>query len=90
MQTIAIELPKPHEGQRNVLESKARFRVLMCGRRWGKSLISKQYTITESLAGNINAYITPTYSLANLLLSGHQRLWHQLLSARLIIALSYS
>jgi phage FluMu gp28-like protein len=64
MQTIAIELPKPHEGQRNVLESKARFRVLMCGRRWGKSLISKQYTITEALAGNINAYITPTYSLA--------------------------
>ena len=64
MQTIAIELPKPHEGQRNVLESTARFRVLMCGRRWGKSLISKQYTITESLAGNINAYITPTYSLA--------------------------
>ena len=64
MQTIAIELPKPHEGQRNVLESKARFRVLMCGRRWGKSLISKQYVITESLAGNVNAYITPTYSLA--------------------------
>ena len=36
----------------------------MCGRRWGKSLISKQYTITEALAGKINAYITPTYSLA--------------------------
>lgn len=64
MQTIQIELPKPHEGQRKVLQSKARFRVLMCGRRWGKSLISKQYTITEALAGNINAYITPTYSLA--------------------------
>lgn len=64
MQIVKIELPKPHDGQKKVLESKARFRVLMCGRRWGKSLISKQYTITEALAGNINAYITPTYSLA--------------------------
>lgn len=64
MQTIAIDLPRPHTGQRKVLGSKARFRVLMCGRRWGKSLISKQYTITEALEGNISAYITPTYSLA--------------------------
>ena len=64
MQTIQISLPRPHVGQRKVLGSKARFRVLMCGRRWGKSLISKQYTITEALAGKINAYITPTYSLA--------------------------
>jgi phage FluMu gp28-like protein len=64
MQTIRIDLPRPHKGQLKVLESKARFRVLMCGRRWGKSLISKQYTITEALAGNINSYITPNYSLA--------------------------
>jgi phage FluMu gp28-like protein len=64
MQTIRIDLPRPHTGQRKVLGSKARFRVLMCGRRWGKSLISKQYTITEALDGKINAYITPNYSLA--------------------------
>lgn len=28
---------KPHEGQRAYLESLARFRVLACGRRWGKT-----------------------------------------------------
>jgi hypothetical protein len=63
MQTIQIELHKPHEGQRNVLESKARFRVLMCGRRWGKSLISRNIAIEEALNSKRVAYITPTYKL---------------------------
>jgi phage FluMu gp28-like protein len=61
---VTIELNKPHEGQRAVLESDARFKVLMCGRRWGKSLISKNISITEALAGRITGYVTPTYHLA--------------------------
>jgi len=61
---VTIELNKPHEGQRAVLESNARFKVLMCGRRWGKSLISKNISITEALAGRITGYVTPTYHLA--------------------------
>ena len=61
---IQIKLNKPHEGQRSVLESDARFKVLMCGRRWGKSLISKNISITEALDGRITGYVTPTYALA--------------------------
>ena len=61
---VQIQLNKPHEGQRLVLESNARFRVLMCGRRWGKSLISKNISITEALAGRITGYVTPNYHLA--------------------------
>ena len=61
---VTIELNNPHEGQRAVLESDARFKVLMCGRRWGKSLISKNISITEALAGRITGYVTPTYHLA--------------------------
>lgn len=61
---ITINLNKPHDGQRAVLESKARFKVLMCGRRWGKSLISKNISIEEALAGRITGYVTPTYALA--------------------------
>lgn len=64
MQTIQIALNKPHEGQRAVLESKARYRVLMCGRRWGKSLISRTISITEALEGRITGYVTPNYHLA--------------------------
>jgi len=61
---VTIELNKPHDGQRAVLESDARFKVLMCGRRWGKSLISRNISITEALAGRITGYVTPTYHLA--------------------------
>lgn len=61
---MEIILPNPHEAQKKVLKSKARFRVLMCGRRFGKSLISQVITSVESLRGQQVAYITPTYQLA--------------------------
>lgn len=61
---MEIILPIPHEAQRKVLGSKARFRVLMCGRRFGKSLISQVISSVESLQGQQVAYITPTYHLA--------------------------
>jgi hypothetical protein len=47
-----------------VLSSKARFIVLMCGRRWGKSLISQVITIAHCIKGKNIAYVTPTYLLA--------------------------
>jgi hypothetical protein len=61
---MRIELPEPHPNQIPVLKSSARFRVLMCGRRWGKSELSQIEIITESLKGHQVAYITPTYNLA--------------------------
>lgn len=61
---IQIKLNKPHEGQKAVLESQARFRVLMCGRRWGKSLISRNIAITGALEGQTVGYVTPNYHLA--------------------------
>ena len=61
---MEIILPTPHLAQRKVLESNARFRVLMCGRRFGKSLISQVISTIESLNGRHVAYITPTYNLA--------------------------
>jgi hypothetical protein len=61
---LILELPRPHINQKPILESKARFRVLMCGRRWGKSELSQIEIITEALKGHQVAYITPTYNLA--------------------------
>lgn len=63
MQT-KIVLPKPHKNQAKVLNSKARFKVLMSGRRWGKSLICQVITFLEAVKGKKVAYITPTYQLA--------------------------
>ena len=61
--TIEIKLPKPHAAQRAVLDSTARFRVMMCGRRFGKSLISQNISIENGLNNKKVAYITPTYQL---------------------------
>jgi len=61
--TIEIKLPKPHAAQRAVLTSPARFRVMMCGRRFGKSLISQSISIENGIANKKVAYITPTYQL---------------------------
>jgi hypothetical protein len=61
---MRIELPNPHINQDKILESKARFRVVMCGRRFGKSELSQIEIIVNALQGKQVAYITPTYQLA--------------------------
>jgi len=61
---MRIELPEPHTNQQKILDSDARFRVVMCGRRFGKSELSQIEIISSALMGNSVAYITPTYQLA--------------------------
>jgi len=61
---MQIRLPKPHPGQMEVLKHDARFKVLMCGRRWGKSLLAQTQAITKIFRQQRVAYITPTFLLA--------------------------
>ena len=61
---MEIILPQPHSTQLPVLESNSRFITLMCGRRWGKSLVSQVIAITEALKGKSVAYVTPTFLLS--------------------------
>jgi hypothetical protein len=61
---MIIELPRPHINQQKILDSTARFRVIMCGRRFGKSELSQIEIIKTALEGKSVAYITPTYKLA--------------------------
>jgi hypothetical protein len=61
---MRLELPEPHINQQRILDSEARFRVVMCGRRFGKSELSQIEIITNALLGKNVAYITPTYQLA--------------------------
>lgn len=63
---INLRLPKPHQGQQKVLDSKARFKVLLCGRRWGKSLISQVISILGIVNSKHIAYVTPTYQLSKI------------------------
>ena len=61
---MEIILPQPHKTQLPVLESDSRFIVLMCGRRWGKSLVSQVLAIKDAVLGRQVAYVTPTFLLA--------------------------
>lgn len=61
-----IILHRPHAAQQKVLNSNARFRVLMCGRRFGKSLISQDISIDQSVDKKLIAYVTPTYQLGKI------------------------
>ena len=61
---MRIELPQPHINQQKVLDSKARFRVMMSGRRFGKSELATIEMVISALKGDSVAYVTPTYQLA--------------------------
>ena len=61
---MTIEVPSLHKNQQLIFESQARFRVVMCGRRFGKSELSQVEIITSAIVGHSVAYITPTYALA--------------------------
>lgn len=61
---MILELPEPHINQQKILDSDARFRVVMCGRRFGKSELSQVEMISKALIGQSVGYITPTYNLA--------------------------
>jgi phage FluMu gp28-like protein len=63
---LNIDLKKPHPAQKQVLDSDARFRVMMCGRRFGKSLISQNISIETGVKNQQVAYITPTYQLGKM------------------------
>lgn len=61
---MTIEVPALHSNQQVIYDSSARFRVVMCGRRFGKSELSQVEIVTNAIVGHSVAYITPTYALA--------------------------
>ena len=63
---VDVKLNRPHKAQQAVLNSAARFRVMMCGRRFGKSLISQNISIEEGINKKLVAYVTPTYQLGKI------------------------
>lgn len=62
-QELIVTLNKPHAGQLEVLQTKQRFNVLACGRRWGKSKLAENLLIEPALEGKPTGYFTPTYKL---------------------------
>lgn len=62
-QTITIRLTRPHPAQRRVLSEAARFNVVACGRRWGKSTLGIDRLIEPALQGRPVGWFSPTYKM---------------------------
>lgn len=60
-ETVEVRLIRRHPGQMVVHESPARFKVVMCGRRWGKSAYGIREVCDAALAGHPVGWMAPSY-----------------------------
>ena len=59
----SLGFPPPHPGQQVVEANLARFNVINCGRRWGKTEYAMRKLAELALAGFPVAYLSPTYDM---------------------------
>ena len=66
-QRILKSLWQPHVGQRAVMESSARFRLVAAGRRWGKSIMCVHLALEYALETPDTTvwWVSPSYQQAN-------------------------
>lgn len=60
---VFIDKPKPHPGQRYILERTKRFNVIANGRRWGKTIIAVRLSMETILEGGKVGYFAPDPAL---------------------------
>lgn len=56
----------PHGGQRTILASRARFRLLSAGRRWRKTTLAMTISVEAALRGQVVLWGAPTYDQCNI------------------------
>jgi hypothetical protein len=62
LQELNSKVVRPHAGQQIVLDSKARFKVMNCGRRWGKTVLAAKIIATAARKENkMLWWVAPTY-----------------------------
>ena len=62
----SVTLPALHPGQCEIRDSQARFIVLACGRRWGKTKAAAAICTRKALRGLKNWWIAPSYLVSNI------------------------
>lgn len=59
-----ITLPYPHPLQVAVLTNPARFKVLACGRRWGKTTMALIWAVERAIRGRLIWWVLPTFPMS--------------------------
>lgn len=58
---IVVKVEAPHAGQVDIVESSARFRVVCCGRRFGKTTLGINWLIEGAQKGEACGWFAPNY-----------------------------
>ena len=58
---VEVRLHKRHVGQQQIVENPARFKVVMCGRRFGKTALGIREACDVAIAGHPVGWFAPTY-----------------------------
>ena len=61
-----VTLPALHKAQTSIGKSRARFRVVCCGRRFGKTRLAIVLALAEALQGGAVMWIAPSYDKAKI------------------------
>jgi hypothetical protein len=58
---MTITLPPLHKNQQAIAKHPARFKVVCCGRRWGKTLLAMTLCMRDAIKGKRIWHVAPTY-----------------------------
>jgi hypothetical protein len=75
---LRVALPPLHPGQQPVAASRARFKVLAAGRRWGKTSLGVVLCLRAAMKGSRTWWVAPTYPLAQVGWNTAKRLARQI------------
>jgi len=62
-QTVQVKLPKRHPGQQRIHAAPGRFKVIMCGRRYGKTKDGCRWIADGALAGETCGWFAPQFKV---------------------------
>jgi predicted phage terminase large subunit-like protein len=65
-QTLEIRLPPLHEGQEEVAKDPSRFKVVVCGRQWGKTVLGAVLCVGEASRGGDVWWVAPSFPIGEL------------------------
>lgn len=60
---LRVELPRPHSAQQRVIDESARWNVVNCGRRFGKTTLGINRAVPPTLDGLPVGWFSPTYKM---------------------------
>lgn len=63
---VTLTLPTLHKKQQLVYNSKARFKILSCGRQWGKTSLVYVMAVECAVKGGVVWWVAPTSSIAGI------------------------